>query len=143
MLFFVFFLILAIILQSSVTTVPLVLIVLLNFAVASKKRSVLFIAFFCGLLIDIVLLNPLGQTSLFFVVVLTIVIIYERKYDTQTFPFVFIASFLGSFSYLILYKSGFILIQSIVASLFSLLFFWAVIQADKIQLGPKKMLYER
>ena len=141
MLFFLFFLILALILQGSVTTLPLILVVLLNFAVSSKRKSIFFLAFLSGLALDIMLLNILGQTSVFLILFIAIIIIYEKKYDIQTYPFVFIASFLGSLAYFILFGGRFIFMQSAAVSLISLLFFWGVIQADRVQVGPKKMLY--
>ena len=66
-------------------TIPLSLILLLNFAIATKKTSVFLAGFICGLILDILLLNPLGQTSIFFVVFLALVFLYERKFDIQTF----------------------------------------------------------
>lgn len=145
MIFLVLLFVISLILQGSVTTIPLVLILLLNLFIATKKTSVFVIAFFCGLLLDTMLGNPLGQTSIFYLLFLAIVFLYERKFDIQTFPFIFISSFLGSFAYLILYNNRFILMQSLTSALISIAFFFLLIVADRFHIRKKSISpeYER
>lgn len=142
MIFLIFLFILSIIFQSSVTTIPLVLLLLLNIAVVSKKTSVFVLAFFCGLTLDIMLSNYLGETSIFYIVFLAVVFLYERKFDIQTFPFVFISSLVGSFIYLSFYDSRFLLIESFASAFISILFFWFLITADKLILRERSIFLE-
>jgi len=142
MIFLVLLFVLSIILQGSVTTIPLVLILLLNLTIATKNPSVFVIAFFCGLLLDAILGNSLGETCIFYILFLAIVFLYERKFDIQTFPFIFISSFLGSFAYLILYDGRFILIQSFTSAMISIGFFFLLIQADRFHIRKKSISLE-
>lgn len=145
MIFLVLLFILSIILQGTLTTIPLVLILLLNLFIAVKKTYVFVIAFFCGLLLDAMLGNPLGETCIFYILILAILFLYERKFDIQTFPFVFISSFLGSFVYLILYNNRFIFLQSFSSALISIGFFFLLIAADRFHIRKKliSLEYER
>lgn len=142
MIFLVLLFVISLTLQGSVTTIPLVLILLLNLFIATKKTSVFVIAFFCGLLLDAMLGNPLGETSIFYILFLAIIFLYERKFDIQTFPFVFISSFLGSFAYLILYNSRFILMQSFTSALISIGFFFLLIAVDRFHIRKKSIILE-
>ena len=142
MIILVLLFVISLILQGSVTTVPLVLILLLNLAIATKKTSVFPVAFVCGLLLDIMLGNPLGQASIFFILLLAVVFLYERKFDIQTFPFIFISSFLGSFAYLILYNGRFILIQSFTSAGISIGLFFLLIVADRFHIRSKSISLE-
>ncbi len=142
MIFLVILFVISLILQGSVTTIPLVLILLLNLFIATKKTSVFVLAFLCGLLLDAMLGNPLGQISIFYILFLAIVFLYERKFDIQTFPFIFISSFLGSFAYLILYNNRFILMQSLTSALISVAFFFLLIVADRFHIRKKSISLE-
>lgn len=142
MIYLVILFVISLILQGSVTTIPLVLVLLLNLFIATKKTSVFVVAFLCGLLLDAMLGNPLGQTSIFYILFLAIVFLYERKFDIQTFPFIFISSFLGSFVYLILYNNRFILMQSLTSALISVAFFFLLIVADRLHIRKKSISLE-
>jgi|SRR3989344_1856338 len=145
MILFVILLAISIILESSLTTIPLVLILLLNFTVASRKTSVFAIAFVCGILIDIMLGNTIGKTSIFYMITLLIVFLYERKFDTQTFTFVFIASFLSSLFYLVIFEARFVLLTALISAVLGITFFWLMIAADRLHIRDKsiKLEYER
>ena len=65
---------------ETITTLPLVLIVLLCFSVVFKKPWVFVLAFFMGLILDLLQLRHLGQTSLFFIVFLIVVFMYDRRF---------------------------------------------------------------
>jgi cell shape-determining protein MreD len=133
----------SIILESSITTIPLVLILLINFAVASRKTSVFIVAFLCGLLLDILLGNNPGVTSFYFVTLISIIYLYQRSFDIQTFPFVFISTFIGSFLYLMIGESRFVLAEAILSSVISVIFFWLIIQADRLHIRTPRLGYER
>ncbi len=131
-----------VILEVSVTTIPLTLILLLNFAVASRKTQVFVFAFILGILIDIMLGNAVGQTSIFYIIFLSVVFLYDRKFDIQTFPFVFIASFLGSFLYLVIYDSRLLLPTSLTSALISIFLFRLIIVADRLHIRERSIELE-
>lgn len=102
--FLPFFIFLAVLLEATVTTLPVVAVLLLCYGIA-KKENAFIIAFVAGLLLDIFTLRPLGETSLFLLLFLFLVFLYQRKYEINSYPFVIVSSFLGAYVYLMLFGS--------------------------------------
>lgn len=130
---FVFILFFLFAFLCSLTTIPLSIAVLAVSTVIFKKSWVLFVAFFLGLFLDLFLLRPLAQTSLFFVIFVFVTWLYERKFETQTLSFVFISTLLGSISYLMVFEYNDVLLQSFVSATIAVLLFkflW-------LKLGPR------
>ena len=121
LLFVIFFLFL--ILSSSLTTIPLSIIILVVCAVIFRESWVFFAAFLLGLYLDLILIKPLGYTSLMLTVFVFLIRLYERKFETQTISFVLLSSFLGSLIYLKVFGYSNILAQSLVSSLLAILLF--------------------
>ena len=117
-------LIFALILESSATTIPLILLVLLCSAVIFRQNWIFVLGFIFGLLFDLMVLRNAGLSSAFFVLFLFLVLLYQSKFEIATNAFIFFASLLGSFFYLVLigYHDGLIL-EAIVSSLIGLLLF--------------------
>jgi len=138
MWFFIILLLLSAFLEGSVTTLPLPLLLFLTAAVVVRKTWIFPAAFLTGFLLDIFLLNPLGKTSLFFVIFLFIILLYDRKFDIQTFHFVFLAAFIGSLIYFIaiLHISN-ILTQALISAIITTLSFWALAKLNKIDTKRK------
>lgn len=102
------------------TTLPLVLI-LLVVLYAIKREAWLFIAaFFTGVILDLISVRTIGTSSLFFVIFLFVEEIYGRKFETQTLPFILLASFGGSIFYLLILGQALIFQQSFVSSIMAL-----------------------
>ena len=130
-LFILFFLL--IIVLNSLTTIPFSIAAIAVSTVLFKKSWVFFAAFILGLFLDLFLLRPLAQTSLFFVLFVFIIWLYERKFETQTITFVFFTAFLGSLTYLLLFGYNQVLMQAFINALLAVLFFkflW-------LKLGPR------
>ena len=130
-LFILFFLL--IIVLNSLTTIPFSIAAIAVSTVLFKKSWVFFAAFILGLFLDLFLLRPLAQTSLFFVLFVFIIWLYERKFETQTFAFVFAATFLESLIYLMIFGYQMIFLQAFINALLAVLFFkflW-------LKLGPR------
>lgn len=110
--FAILFLFLAIILEASITTLPFLFLVLLSLTVLFRSNIVFLYAFSFGLLIDLLTLRPLGQTSAILVFLLFLVLLYQRKFEIDTSYFVLAASFFGSLGFLLLvgYTNSLILI---------------------------------
>lgn len=118
-IYYIFLLLICIVLQGTVTSVPLALVVLLVLIIMNRSAFVFVLAFIAGLLLDAILLFPLGLTSMFFLGFLFLVLLYQRKYEIYTIPFAMIASFSGSFIYLFLLHFENIIVQSIICAAFS------------------------
>lgn len=135
---FVILILISALLQASVTTLPLVILFFLNAAVLTKKTWIFPIAFLTGLVLDVLLLNPIGKTSIFLVTFLFIILLYDKKFDIQTFPFVFLASFIGSLIYFIVIgHTSSIFIQAIISAVISTLSFFLLVLFNKIDIKEK------
>lgn len=130
---FPFILFFLIIFLAGITTIPLSIPLLVVCAVIFKKSWVFFWALGLGLILDLILVRVLGYTSLILTILVFIVFLYERKFETQTLTFVFLSSFIGSMVYLNIFHYNNILLQSFISALLAILFFkflW-------LRLGPR------
>lgn len=119
----IFILFISVLILSGITTIPFAIALLAAARVLSKKSWVFFAAFLLGLFLDLMLVRPLGYTSLMFAVLVFVIGLYERKFETQTLTFVFISTFLGSIIYLIIFEYNNILLQAFANSLLAILLF--------------------
>ena len=124
--FFIASLIIALILEGTVTTLPLVLIVLLCLTILRRDGIVFPIAFFAGLMLDVMTIRILGASSLFFTIMLFMILLYQRKYEINSYPFVGFAAFLASLGFLLLFERGNFLLDPLVNAFIALLLFAAV-----------------
>ncbi|HVA97011.1 MAG TPA: hypothetical protein VND99_05125 [Candidatus Acidoferrales bacterium] len=88
-----------------------------------RNPFVFSLAFLTGVLLDAFALRPIGGTSIFFLVSILLVLLYQRKYEINTYPFVFIASFIGSIVYLIVFGYQAVIVQAGISSVFSVLIY--------------------
>jgi len=98
-----FFFIISIFLEGTVTNLPLVFISLVILTIAIRNLFLFFLAFFAGILLDAFALRPLGETSMFLLICVFLMLLYQRKYEINSYPFVLLASFFGSLIYLFLF----------------------------------------
>ena len=88
-IFFILIFLISLVLESTLTTIPLVLVVLLLMAVFKKSNLVFGLAFLAGLVLDLLALRNLGYTSLFLIIflglVFTVWVVYtcSRKPDVK------------------------------------------------------------
>src|SRR5688572_19294963 len=115
-------------LQSMVLSIPIVLVLLLILYITEKDVHIFLIAFIFGVLLDILYVNTIGQSSLFFVIFLFVVMLYERKFEIHTYAFVALSSFLGSMAFLLMNSYSAVLLQALVTSILALFFFRGVKQ---------------
>ena len=133
-----FILLIAVLIEATFTTIPLALLLLINFLVLEKKSWVFAASFFSGLALDILSLRYLGSTSLYFVIVLFIINLYERKFETSNIYFVLFTSFVGSFFYLTVFEVRLALSQAVLSAfLGSIIFFLMTILSKKENLDYK------
>lgn len=113
---FLISLFIAILLESTITTLPLVLLIILFLAIMNRKNEVFVVAFFAGLLLDVLSLGRVGFSSLYFTIFVFLIFLYQRRFEIETLNFVVIFSFLGSFFYLLLEGVRFAFFQSVFAT---------------------------
>lgn len=127
---FFFLLFLAVFIEGTVTTIPIVLDLLLVFYLFKKESLVFAAAFFFGIVLDIVLVKNIGQSSLFFSIFLFIVASYGRKLEMVTVPFVMLWSFVGSVVFLVLYGFNWFF-PAIAASILAVFIFKMVLVLNR------------
>jgi len=117
-------LILALILEVSLTTIPLVFLVLLSLAVLYKEAIIFPIAFLFGIFLDLFTFQTPGISSTILIIFLFLVLLYQRKFEIATNRFIVASSFLGSFGYLLFMKyNDNLLLQAVLSSIIGLIIF--------------------
>lgn len=106
----------ALLLEVSLTSLPLVLVALIILYIFTKNTSVIALGFFLGLILDSLLVRQFGATSLFFSLFLLLVHLYERKFEIRTLPFAVIAVLVGTLFYSLLFKTPLLFGQILVTS---------------------------
>ena len=124
LVFFILLSFVALLLQTSIVTWPLVLGIFVSVAVIEKKASVFFTAFLLGIILDMLLFHPIGASSIFLTLFLLVIFLYQRKFEIQTMPFVFFASLIGSAVYLLVFGYLEILLSSGMAALYGAVCFF-------------------
>lgn len=121
--FFLATLFIALLLEGAVTTLPLVLIVLLCLTIYRRDGIVFPIAFAAGLILDIMTIRVLGASSIFFSLILFMILLYQRKYEINSYPFVTVSSFFGALGYLLVFGYANWFMQSVLSSIVAVLLF--------------------
>ena len=116
MIVFLLSLVFAVILESTLTTLPLTLLMILFLAITRKSNDVFLFAFFAGFFLDILSFGLIGLSSLYFVVLVFIVFQYQKRFEIETMNFLALFSFLGSLIYLLIDGARFAFFQSLVAT---------------------------
>jgi rod shape-determining protein MreD len=101
MIFLILFLslIFSIIQSSFLPNFDLVLIFVLFFSILGKKQDVFLISFFSGLFLDLAFFQPLGISSLLFLLFSFFVCFYKERFDSLHILFLPIFSFLATLAY--------------------------------------------
>lgn len=125
-LFFILLLFISIILEATITTIPLVFITLFCFLIFRRNGIIFPFAFFAGLILDIVLLRVPGTTGIFYLLVLLLVSLYQRKYEIYSAPFVAVASFFGSLLFLNVFHYEQIFLQTVISTIIAVILFTVI-----------------
>ncbi len=97
--FFVIIFFLAI-LEATDISIPLILDFLFLYYVFTRKSNVFGWGLLGGIILDILFLKTIGTASIFLIIFLFTIFLYERKFEIQTIPFVFLATFVGGLLYM-------------------------------------------
>lgn len=122
-LLIIFLLIVALMLESSVTTLSLIIPIIVVATVLLKDSIVFLLAFIFGILLDILAFKMVGVSSLFFTFLVFLILMYERKFEIQTPSFIIFSTFLSSFIFLLIFQRGNIIFQSIFSTLIGFILF--------------------
>lgn len=106
----------AILLESTIITLPLTLLIIIFSAITIRKNEVFFLAFLAGLLLDVLTFRNIGWSSLFFTMAVFTVFLYQKKFEIDSLSFVLVISLIGSFGYLLTAGISFPLIQSLISA---------------------------
>ena len=90
---------LAVMLEGSVTSLPLSVLVIILSYIMLRSNIVFILAFVMGLLLDVMTLRNFGQTSLVLLGLLFLTFLYQRKFEIASLPFVFFSLLIGSYIY--------------------------------------------
>src|SRR5262245_56606332 len=120
------FLIVSLILELSITTIPLILIFLNCFMVIYKRFDIALFVFIFVLFFDILIFNEIGISALFFTTFLFLVLLYQRKFEINRFSFVGISTFLASLTYLFIIFSKLDITQAVASAIIAVLFIFTL-----------------
>lgn len=101
----IFSLIISMLLESTIVSLPLVFLIILFAAVVLKNNDVFILAFFSGLFLDFLTLGTIGLSGLYFITVVMLIFLYQKKFEIESLNFVTITALMGSLGYLILTHS--------------------------------------
>jgi len=103
--------------EATVTTLPLVLLVLIFLYSKKQEGYVFFFAFLSGILLDIATVQRIGGSSIYFLLCLFIIMLYEKKFEVETGAFVFFATLFSSIGFLLIFQHEHIILQAILTSM--------------------------
>ena len=103
-------------LQTSFFNVPLVLGLLIMMWILYQAGWVIVTAFITGILIDILTFHTFGISSMFFLTSLFLVLLYQRKFEIQSVPFVSVSVFVFSLLYAAIFIHKSSLLGAVVTS---------------------------
>lgn len=122
---------LSLLLQSVFLSVPIIVPVALTSFVVYKNPQIFPIAFIAGIILDLLLLNPLGMTSLFLSALLFSASLYSRKFEIDTIHFVGLFSFVGSIVYLLLTNSSTVFLKGLACAVLGIIVYLVLSHLNK------------
>lgn len=121
--FLLLFFIVSLFLEGTLISLPLIFVSLVCLAILIRSPLLFFLAFLSGIILDTFAIRTLGLTSIFFLVFVFLLFLYQRKYEINSYPFVFISSFVGAFIYLLLFGYTNAIGQALLTSFIALIMF--------------------
>src|ERR1700722_19662289 len=140
-IFLIFLLLFSTIFEGTVTALPLVLICLICMTIVLRDSFIFLLAFLAGILLDAFALRTLGGTSIFLLSVVFIILLYQRKYEINTYPFVLMASFVGSLLYLMIFGYNGAMLLAFVSTIIAVLLFMIYRLRLKDEASREKLHY--
>lgn len=110
-------LLISILFESVFTTIPLTLLIILFITIVLRESDVFIFAFLSGLLLDIFSYRALGISSAIFVTLITLIFLYQRKFEIESFNFLVLISFSGTLVYLFITGASNLIFQTLFSTL--------------------------
>lgn len=107
--------VMAILLESTISTLPLVLLLILFLAVIKRTNDIFVVAFFSGLFLDFLTFGRFGISSLYFTIFVFLIYSYQKRFEIETLHFVALFSFFGSLFYLLIQGHSYLILQSVIS----------------------------
>lgn len=120
-------------LEGSLFSFPFVFLFLLFLLLLSKNSLVFPLSFLGGIFLDVFAFRTIGLTSAFFLIFLFAVYQYGRKFEIKSTLFIVLSAFIGSFVYLSLFQSGFILQKALFTAFAAFLISKFVIKKEIVE----------
>lgn len=127
----IFFLTISILLESTLITLPLTLLIIIFASIVIRKNDIFSLAFFSGLFLDILKLGTIGMSSAYFVVIVMVIFAYHKKLEITSLHFVSITALIGSLGYLFLVGISHIIFQALISTLFIAISFFVFKKTNK------------
>ena len=134
-LFFIIILFLSILFSRFYPNFILAISILILFFIFLNKIFIFLSSFLAGILIDSFSFSFLGERSIYFLLILFLIFLYQNKFEIKNFWFITISCFIGAFFYnLIFYAKFYFLFDFLIAFLsgFIFLILNRIIKSDEI-----------
>lgn len=128
--FLLILLLISIFLEATVTAIPLSIAIILCLGIISKEK-VFAVAFIAGTVLGILELQPLGSEAIFLLLFSVLVMLYQHKYEIDSYPFVIVSSLIGAYLYLLFFAMASIYLASL-CSVFAVTLF-SVLRIGKLK----------
>ena len=113
-------------LEALVIKVPLVMLVLLLALIFIQRPWIILLSIPAGFMLDSLLFRSLGESSLFFAVMLTFFFWYSRKFEIQTIGFLLFSSTISTLLYSIFFSADYTLLTTITIGTVASGLFYAI-----------------
>jgi len=110
-------------LECFVVNLPLVLINIIALTVIRKDYSMFLVGLVLGILLDILTFRIVGVSSLFFITLIFLIHLYEKKFEITTNYFVILVCFVGSFAFIFIHHLHNLFFSSVISIFLGLLLF--------------------
>jgi hypothetical protein len=110
----------ALFLEGSLFAFPLLLSVLVVLLISYRSGWILLLAFLGGIILDVLLFQGIGGRSIYFLGFLLLILLYDKRFEIQTLPFLIGSVILSVTGYLLVFGHRVIVVQEIVAVVVSL-----------------------
>lgn len=114
---FLFLLLLGFLLESMVTTMPLGIMIVVLLFLSHHESMAIALSFVYGILLDTMRVGMIGETTLIYLAILSVIYLYNRKFEVTAPFFVFLVSFCGSIVFLRVFAYPYMSIQAFVLAL--------------------------
>jgi hypothetical protein len=111
-------------LEGSITTLPLTLMLLIIFYCFYRDDVIFLYACISGIFLDMMLVRHIGASSIFFLVILFLIFLYQKKFEIASYYFVFFALFIGTIGYLFFFSLTDNFFVSISTVLLGMTLYW-------------------